>query len=128
MIQRLIVSATIVMLAGIGAAAAFGHGDATSPVVGNAAAGKSLFVTSCGTCHTLKAAGTVGNLGENLDKVNLSEATIVKAITKGGASVMTKAALAKFPTQMIAYSGTLTKTQIQNIAAFEYTATHPAKK
>ena len=48
-------------------------------------------------CHTLKAAGAVGNIGPNLDKTAkaLTEATIIKAITNGGASVMTKAAAAK---------------------------------
>jgi mono/diheme cytochrome c family protein len=29
--------------------------------------GKTLFVTNCGTCHTLYAAGTDGNFGPNLD-------------------------------------------------------------
>jgi mono/diheme cytochrome c family protein len=29
--------------------------------------GKMLFVTNCGTCHTLYAAGTDGNFGPNLD-------------------------------------------------------------
>jgi mono/diheme cytochrome c family protein len=30
-------------------------------------AGKDLFDTNCGTCHTLYAAGTDGNFGPNLD-------------------------------------------------------------
>ena len=30
-------------------------------------AGKTLFVTNCGTCHTLDAAGTDGNFAPNLD-------------------------------------------------------------
>ena len=29
--------------------------------------GKTLFVTNCGTCHTLYAAGTDGNFGPDLD-------------------------------------------------------------
>jgi mono/diheme cytochrome c family protein len=29
--------------------------------------GQQLFTTSCGTCHTLSAAGTSGNIGPNLD-------------------------------------------------------------
>jgi mono/diheme cytochrome c family protein len=112
-------------LAGIAAGAGLaGRAAHSAGIVGDPAAGKPLFLTNCGACHTLKAAGTVGNLGENLDKVDLSEATIVKAITDGGASVMTKAALAKYPTQMSGYKGTLSTTQIQDIAAFEYTATH----
>jgi mono/diheme cytochrome c family protein len=31
--------------------------------------GKSLFVTNCGTCHTLYAAGTDGNFGPDLDEL-----------------------------------------------------------
>jgi mono/diheme cytochrome c family protein len=31
--------------------------------------GKELFVTNCGTCHTLAAAGTDGNFGPDLDKL-----------------------------------------------------------
>src|SRR4051812_20685706 len=31
--------------------------------------GQSLFVTNCGTCHTLSAAGTDGNYAPNLDEL-----------------------------------------------------------
>ena len=31
--------------------------------------GKDLFVTNCGTCHALSAAGTDGNFGPDLDKL-----------------------------------------------------------
>lgn len=36
-------------------------------VPANLQAGKDLFETNCGTCHTLYAAGTDGNFGPNLD-------------------------------------------------------------
>ena len=72
-----------------------------STPVGNPVAGKPLFVSTCGVCHRLREAKTVGVIGPNLDKVPLPEATIVKAITLGGASVMTKAQVAKYSTQMI---------------------------
>jgi mono/diheme cytochrome c family protein len=36
-------------------------------VPANLQAGKDLFDTNCGTCHTLYAAGTDGNFGPNLD-------------------------------------------------------------
>ncbi len=36
-------------------------------VPANLKTGKTLFVTNCGTCHTLYAAGTDGNFGPNLD-------------------------------------------------------------
>jgi cytochrome c551/c552 len=40
------------------------------PVAGNAAAGKSVFVSSgCGGCHTFKAAGTSATIGPDLAKV-----------------------------------------------------------
>ena len=95
-------------------------------IIGSAKAGKPAFVSTCGTCHTLKAAKTVGNLGPNLNKVKpaLTEAKIIKAISDGGASIMTKAAVAKYPTRMAAYKGTLSTKQIDNIAAFVYVSTH----
>jgi mono/diheme cytochrome c family protein len=112
-------------VASVAAVAVIGSGTAASPrVVGDPVAGKALFATTCGVCHVLKAAGTVGTIGGNLDRVDLSEATIVKAITDGGAGVMTKAALAGYPTRMTGYDGTLSTVQIDDIAAFEYLSTH----
>ena len=104
-------------------ALAFAHGS--SRIIGNPKAGKTLFVATCGVCHTLKAAGTVGSVGPNLDKVApLTEPVIIKAITNGGATVMTKAAAAKYTTQMVPYKGALTTEQINNIAAYLYVSTH----
>jgi mono/diheme cytochrome c family protein len=96
-------------------------------VVGDAKAGKALFSTTCAACHTLSAAGAVGTIGPNLDKVSnaLTEGQIITAITKGGAAIMTKAALAGYQTHMVAYKGTLSTAQIQDVAAFVYTSTHP---
>ncbi len=93
-------------------------------VVGNAKAGKPTFISTCGVCHTLRAAKSVGNIGPNLDKTALTEAVIIKAITNGGASVMSKAAAAKYTTQMTAYKNVLTPAVIRNVAAFVYTSTH----
>jgi mono/diheme cytochrome c family protein len=99
--------------------------DATTPkVVGSPKAGKPLFVSTCGVCHKLKAADTRGTIGPNLDRVPLPETVIVKAITNGGASVMTKAQVARYQTQMTPYRAVLTRAQIQNIAAFIYVSTH----
>ncbi len=98
---------------------------ATAPkLVGNAKVGKPIFINTCGVCHTLRAAKSVGNIGPNLDKTALSEAVIIKAITNGGASVMSKTAAAKYTTQMTAYKNVLTPAVIQNVAAFVYTSTH----
>jgi sulfite dehydrogenase len=100
---------------------ALAHGSAK--VVGNPKAGKPIFISTCGVCHRLKAAGSVGNIGPVLDKVPLSEAVLIKAITNGGASVMTKAQVAKYATQMSAYKGVLSPDQIKNVAAYVYVST-----
>jgi mono/diheme cytochrome c family protein len=41
----------------------------SAEVPANLQAGKSLFETNCGTCHTLHAAGTDGNFGPDLDEL-----------------------------------------------------------
>jgi mono/diheme cytochrome c family protein len=110
------------------AAAAVAHPQASTPKAGgNAKAGKAVFVSTCGACHTLKAAKSVGTIGPDLDKVMLSQAALVKAITKGGAAVMSKQALSNYPTRMTPYGGVLTPAQIQDVAAFVFASTHPAK-
>ena len=39
---------------------------------------------NCGSCHTLDAAGTVGNVGPNLDDIAINEQDVVAAIKNGG--------------------------------------------
>ena len=46
----------------------------------NPKAGKSTFVTACGVCHTLKAAGTQGTIGPDLSALTLSQAQIIIAM------------------------------------------------
>jgi mono/diheme cytochrome c family protein len=46
--------------------------------------GRDLFVQNCGACHTLDAAGTVGNVGPNLDDIAVNEADVLHAIETGG--------------------------------------------
>ena len=118
--------AGLALVAALVAPSALGHAGATPKLIGNAKAGKASFSSTCSACHALKAAGAVGSIGPNLDKVapKLTEAVIIKAITNGGATVMTKAAAAKYTTMMVAYKGSLTPTVINNIAAFVYTSTH----
>jgi len=73
---------------------------------GDPANGKKLFVSSgCGSCHTLKAAGTNGTSGTNLDKSKPSYSKCVDSITNGGKG-------------MPAFKGVLSTTQIQDISAF----------
>lgn len=80
---------------------------------GNAALGKSVFVANCGTCHVLKAAGTRGTIGPNLDTKPLTYAALAKVITDG-----------KSGTAMAAFKSTLTQAQIENVSAFVYASTH----
>jgi mono/diheme cytochrome c family protein len=84
---------------GASSAAAGGQGDA--------AAGKSVFTGSagCGSCHTLADAGTSGAVGPNLDDVKPDYDTVVKFVTDGSPP-------------MPAFGGTLSETDIQNVAAY----------
>ena len=96
---------------------------AGASVPGNATVGKSLFLRAglfCSSCHTLKAAGSTGRSGPNLDQTKLAYATIVEIVTKGGKPSR------RWPTGMPAYAahGELSKTRIEDIAAFIYNATH----
>ncbi len=46
--------------------------------------GRQLFVDHCGSCHTLDAAGTVGNVGPSLDDIAVNHADVLHAIRTGG--------------------------------------------
>jgi mono/diheme cytochrome c family protein len=46
--------------------------------------GRGLFVDHCGSCHTLAAAGTVGQIGPNLEDIAVNEADVLHAIRTGG--------------------------------------------
>jgi mono/diheme cytochrome c family protein len=108
------------------ASVALASSGATPKLVGTPAAGKPLFAAQgCGGCHTLKAAKTKGSVGPNLDGITLTEAQIISQITNGGSKFLTAAEkkLYKFP--MTAYKGKLTKTQIQNLAAYVFTVRNP---
>jgi len=122
-------SAALALLVAVAVPVAFGGERAAAPkVIGNPVSGKLVFTSWCAQCHTLKAAGSDGAIGPNFDKHKppLAEATIVKAVTNGGSSVMTRAQIARYTTTMIAYKGALTPTQINDVAAFVYTSTNKA--
>jgi cytochrome c553 len=72
---------------------------------GNAEAGREIFVTNCGSCHTLQEAGTSGTVGPNLDQVTLDHDAVVEQVTNGGGG-------------MPPFQGTLSEQQIQDVAAF----------
>jgi cytochrome c6 len=70
-----------------------------------AAAGKKVFETNCGSCHTLAAAGTNGNVGPNLDDLKPDMATVVHQVTNGGGG-------------MPAFGSQLSEAQIQSVAKY----------
>jgi cbb3-type cytochrome c oxidase subunit III len=67
--------------------------------------GKDIFTANCGSCHTLKDAGTSGTVGPNLDQLKPSLAIVQKQVTNGGAV-------------MPAFNGTLTAAQITAVAKY----------
>ena len=89
-----------------------GGGGGGQAVKGDPVAGKKVFTSAgCTGCHTLKAAGSTGTVGPNLDQLKPPEARIVHQVEVGGGP-------------MPAFKGTLSAAQIQNVAAFVYTSTH----
>ena len=53
-------------------------------LTGDAAAGKAIFASQgCGSCHTLAAAGSSGNVGPNLDESKPTTELVVTRVTKG---------------------------------------------
>src|SRR5580693_4752714 len=117
---------TAVRLAVVAAVAALVGGPfaVAASVPGNAVIGKALFVRSglfCASCHTLKAAASTGRDGPNLDHAKPGYATIVEVVTKG------RNPSRRWPTGMPGYGGPhgeIPKADLQDLAAFVYTATH----
>src|SRR5256885_13048297 len=72
---------------------------------GASAAGKAVFTGNCGSCHTLKAAGTTGQVGPNLDQISLGRADIESTVRQGRGG-------------MPAFGGRLSDAQISAVAAF----------
>ena len=62
-----------------GGAAGGGEADEGTPAVD----GKAVFADTCGSCHTLSAAGTSGTTGPNLDDVSL-DAGAIEGIVRDG--------------------------------------------
>ena len=86
----------------------------TTPVggnTGNPTAGKAIFTSAgCASCHTLKAAGSHGTVGPNLDERRPSMDKVVERVTEGKGV-------------MPSFSGRLTQFQIRSVAAFVSSAT-----
>jgi mono/diheme cytochrome c family protein len=49
-----------------------------------AAEGKEVFTSNCGSCHTLSAAGTSGEVGPDLDELEPDLATVEHQVVNGG--------------------------------------------
>jgi mono/diheme cytochrome c family protein len=88
-------------------APAAGAGGGSNTGGGAAApAGKQVFTTAgCGGCHTLKDAGSTGNVGPNLDQLKPSEARVEKQVEIGGGP-------------MPAFKNSLTPGQIKAVATY----------
>ena len=72
---------------------------------GGAAQGKQIFTANCGGCHTLKDAGTSGNVGPNLDQAKPPKAKVQTQVTNGGGA-------------MPPFKGTLSPAQIAAVADY----------
>ena len=58
--------------------------EAEQPLSAGEEQGRELFVQTCGSCHTLDAAGTIGQIGPDLGDIPLSEEEVLTAIRTGG--------------------------------------------
>jgi cbb3-type cytochrome c oxidase subunit III len=67
--------------------------------------GKAIFSSECSSCHTLKAAGSSGTVGPNLDQLKPAFARVQRQVTNGGAV-------------MPSFKGKLTAQQIEAVAKF----------
>ena len=78
---------------------------------GNPAAGKAVFTSAgCASCHTLKAAGSHGTIGPNLDERRPSMDKVVERVTEGKGV-------------MPSFKGQLNASQISSVAAFVSSST-----
>jgi len=72
---------------------------------GDAAAGKVVFTTNCGGCHTLSDAGTTGTVGPNLDDLKPAADVVMTQVINGGAV-------------MPPFKDSLTPKQIADVSAY----------
>ena len=85
----------------------------TTPTVevpeGDATAGKAVFTSTCGACHTLSDAGTSGVVGPNLDDRQPDAARVYDRVTNGKGG-------------MPSFKGQLSDQQIADVTAYVSTA------
>ena len=71
----------------------------------NPTSGKEIFTANCGSCHTLKDAGTSGNVGPNLDQLKPDVTRVQDQVIHGGGA-------------MPAFDGTLSPDQIATVSKY----------
>jgi mono/diheme cytochrome c family protein len=76
-----------------------------APPDADAAAGKEVFVSNCGSCHTLADAGSTGAIGPDLDSALPSYALALDRVTNGQGV-------------MPPFAGQLTEEEIRDVAAY----------
>ena len=82
---------------------------------GDPVAGKAVFAANgCGSCHTLAAAGTNGNVGPNLDQAKPSQSKVRQYVQNGSTSG---------GISMPAFAS-MSQTDLNDVAAFVYASTH----
>jgi mono/diheme cytochrome c family protein len=100
-----------VLSVGVGVSACGGddEGDETTTetttTTDEASAGRAVFVSSCGSCHTLSDAGTSGAVGPNLDGTSLTQEQIALQVRNGGGA-------------MPAFEGQLSDEEIDEVSAY----------
>jgi mono/diheme cytochrome c family protein len=78
---------------------------------GDPVAGRKVFLSAgCTACHTLKDAGSTGNVGPNLDNAKPPLSLAVQRVTKGQG-------------QMPPFKGQLSDKQIRDVTAYVVTKT-----
>ena len=65
----------------------------------------------CGTCHTLQAAGSIGNIGPNLDQIKAQINQIIYVVTNG---------IGVMPP----WEGILTKEEIEAVSYYVFKSTN----
>ncbi len=63
--------------------AAVGCGSSSS----GGSTGRELFAARCGSCHTLKSAGTSGQVGPSFDEFKVTRPVVLAAIQEGPGSM-----------------------------------------
>ena len=61
-----------------------GGGSGGTSTTAAAPDGKAIFTQNCGSCHTLKNAGTTGTVGPNLDQLKPAEPIVKHQVEVGG--------------------------------------------